>query len=102
MVIDGDTDLFGTEAQKACRDGIGGQRDDDALLDGYTILLRSLTCPSRCWRTFRPESWESEDGLVPLTTRAWAGSYYWSFGDGSPIDTASRPCTCSRPTAPTP
>ena len=60
MVVDADTDLFGTEAPEGIFGvtGIGGQRDDDApFLDGYTILPRGvLTCPSRCRPTSRPHT----------------------------------------------
>ena len=97
MVIDGDTDLFGTEAPEGVFGvtGIGGQRDDDApFLDGYTILPRgSFDLSEPVLADFSaPSPWESEDGPVPFDNESvGAGSYYWSFGDGSPIDTATSP-----------
>ena len=97
MVIDADTDLFGTEAPEGVFGvtGIGGQRDDDApFLDGYTILPRgSFDLSEPVVADFSaPTPWESEDGPVPFDNQSsGAGSYFWSFGDGSPLDTAASP-----------
>jgi len=97
MVIDADTDLFGAEAPYGIFGvtGIGGQRDDQSpFLDGYTILPRGtfdLSEPVSAAFT-APTPWEAEDGPVPfLNLSEGAGAYFWSFGDGSPIDTTTSP-----------
>ena len=88
MVIDADTDLFGTEAPNGVFGvtGIGGQRDDDApFLDGYTILPRgSFDLSEPVMADFSaPSPWESEGGPVPFDNQSTgAGGYFWSFGDG--------------------
>ena len=107
MVIDGDTDLFGTEAPEGVFGvtGIGGQRDDDApFLDGYTILPRGhLTCPSRCWRTFLPRHLgRVKTARSPLTTRAKAQAVTTGASEtGHPSTRRPRRCMSSRWTAPT-
>ena len=97
MVIDADTDLFGTEAPDGIFGvtGIGGQRDDEApFLDGYTILPRGafdLSEPVSADFT-APSPWQAEDGPVPFQNLSeGAGGYFWSFGDGSPLDTTASP-----------
>ena len=97
MVIDADTDLFGTEAPDGIFGvtGIGGQRDDEApFLDGYTILPRGafdLSEPVSADFT-APSPWQVEDGPVPFQNLSeGAGGYFWSFGDGSPLDTTASP-----------
>jgi len=97
MVVDADTDLFGTEPPEGIFGvtGIGGQRDDDApFLDGYTILPRGafdLSEPVSADFT-APTPWEAENGPLPFENLSeGAGSYFWSFGDGSPLDTATSP-----------
>ncbi len=97
MVIDADTDLFGTEAPNGVFGvtGIGGQRDDEApFLDGYTILPRgSFDLSEPVMADFSaPSPWESEDGPVPFDNQSTgAGSYFWSFGDGSPLSSEVSP-----------
>ena len=95
MVVDADTDLFGTEAPDGIFGvtGIGGQRDDEApFLDGYTILPRGafdLSEPVSADFT-APSPWDAEDGPVPFQNLSkGAGGYFWSFGDGSPLDTTA-------------
>ena len=97
MVVDADTDLFGTEAPNGVFGvtGIGGQRDEDApFLDGYTILPRGaddLSEPVSAAFS-APTPWSSEDGPVPFENLSeGAGSFFWSFGDGSPLDTTASP-----------
>lgn len=97
MVIDGDTDLFGTEAPEGVFGvtGIGGQRDDEApFLDNYTVLPRgAFDLSEPVSAAFgAPGSWDSEDGPVPFDNQSTgAGGYYWSFGDGSGLDTTTSP-----------
>ncbi len=97
MVIDADTDLFGSAPPNGVFGvtGIGGQRDDDApFLDGYTILPRGsddLSEPVSAAFS-APTPWESEDGPLPFENLSeGAGSFFWSFGDGSPLDTTASP-----------
>ena len=97
MVIDADTDIFGSEAPAGIFGvtGIGGQRDDDApFLDNYTILPRgAFDLSEPVMAAFEADSdWNTEDGPVPFENQsAGAGGYLWSFGDGSPLDTTASP-----------
>ena len=97
MVVDADTDLFGTEAPIGVFGvtGIGGQRDLEApFVDDYTILPRSAADLSEpVTADFdAPSQWDAEDGPVPFENLSeGAGGYFWSFGDGSPLDTTTSP-----------
>ena len=97
MVIDADTDLFGTDAPNGVFGvtGIGGQRDDESpFLQGYTILPRgSFDLSEPVSAAFSaPSPWEAEDGPVPfINLSEGAAGYLWSFGDGSPLDTTTSP-----------
>lgn len=97
MVVDADTDLFGTEAPEGIFGvtGIGGQRDTEApFLDGYTILPRgAFDLSEPVMAAFdAPLEWEQENGPVPFENgSSGAGSYFWSFGDGSALDTTTSP-----------
>ena len=97
MVVDADTDLFGTDPPEGIFGvtGIGGQRDDDApFLDNYTILPRGafdLSEPVSADFS-APFDWNAEDGPVAFDNQSsGAGGYFWSFGDGSPLDTTTSP-----------
>lgn len=97
MVVDGDTDLFGTEPPIGVFGvtGIGGQRDLEApFLDGYTILPRSaadISVPVEA-DFFVEDPWYMEDGPTPFENlSSGAGSYFWTFGDGTPPDTTTSP-----------
>jgi len=92
MVVDADTDLFGTPPPVGIFGvtGIGGQRDLEApFLDGYTILPRSAADISEPVQAdfFVEDPWYAEDGPVPFDNLSiGAGSYFWTFGDGtSPV-----------------
>jgi hypothetical protein len=88
MVIDADTDLFGTPAPDGVFGitGIGGQRDDEMpWIEDYTILPRSigdLSTPVFAeFTTTTP--WDSTLGpLEFINTSGGAASSYWVFGDG--------------------
>lgn len=97
MVVDADTDLFGTEAPDGVFGvtGIGGQRDLEApFLNGYTILPRSADDLSEPVQAdfFVEDTWYTEDGPVPFENlSSGAGGYFWSFGDGTAPDTTTSP-----------
>ena len=97
MVVDADTDLFGTEAPEGVFGvtGIGGQRDLEApFLDGYTILPRSAADISEPVQAdfFVEDPWYAENGPVPFENLSiGVGSNFWSFGDGTPPDTTTSP-----------
>ena len=97
MVVDADTDLFGTDAPIGVFGvtGIGGQRDLEApFVDGYTILPRSAADLSEpVTASFdAPSEWDADNGPVPFDNLSeGAGAYFWSFGDGSPLDTTASP-----------
>ena len=97
MVVDADTDLFGTEAPTGVFGvtGIGGQRDLEApFLDGYTILPRSAADISEPVEAdfFVEDPWYAENGPVPFQNlSSGAGGYFWTFGDGTPPDTTTSP-----------
>lgn len=88
MVIDADTDLFGTPAPEGVFGitGIGGQRDDEMpWIEDYTILPRSISDLSAPvfaeFTTTTP--WDSTLGpLEFINTSGGAASSYWLFGDG--------------------
>ena len=90
MVVDGDTDLFGTEPPEGIFGvtGIGGQRDlESPFLQGYTILPRSAADLSEPVMAdfFVEDPWYAENGPVPFENlSSGAGSYFWTFGDGTP------------------
>ena len=97
MVVDADTDLFGTDAPEGVFGvtGIGGQRDLEApFLNGYTILPRSADDLSEPVQAdfFVEDTWYTEDGPVPFENlSSGAGGYFWSFGDGTAPDTTTSP-----------
>ena len=97
MVVDADTDLFGTEPPIGIFGvtGIGGQRDLEApFVDGYTILPRSAADISEPVHAdfFVEDPWNTEDGPVPFENlSSGAGSYFWTFGDGTPPVTEESP-----------
>jgi hypothetical protein len=97
MVVDADTDLFGTEAPVGVFGvtGIGGQRDLEApFLNGYTILPRNADDLSEPVQAdfFVEDVWNTEDGPVPFENLSLgAGGYFWSFGDGTSPDTTTSP-----------
>lgn len=97
MVVDADTDLFGSAPPEGVFGvtGIGGQRDLEApFLDGYTILPRSAADISEPVQAdfFVEDPWYAENGPVPFENQSsGAGSYFWSFGDGTPPDTTASP-----------
>jgi hypothetical protein len=97
MVVDADTDLFGTEAPVGVFGvtGIGGQRDlESPFLQGYTILPRGASDLSEPVEAdFTVESpWFAENGPVPFENLSTgAGSYFWTFGDGTPPVTTDSP-----------
>ena len=97
MVVDADTDLFGTDAPEGIFGvtGIGGQRDlESPFLNGYTILPRSAADLSEPVQAdfFVEDFWNTEDGPVPFENLSTgAGGYFWSFGDGTPPDTTTSP-----------
>jgi hypothetical protein len=92
MVIDADTDIFGTPAPVGVFGitGIGGQRDNTMpWLDDYTILPRStadLSTPVLAdFSTTTP--WDSTLGPLAFTNLSEGFSgLYWSFGDGTGSD----------------
>jgi hypothetical protein len=97
MVVDADTDLFGTEPPIGIFGvtGIGGQRDLEApFVDGYTILPRGAADISEPVQAdfFVEDPWYTEDGPVPFENlSSGAGSYFWTFGDGTPPVTEESP-----------
>ncbi len=97
MVVDADTDLFGSEPPVGVFGvtGIGGQRDFEApFVDGYTILPRSAADISEPVEAdfFVEDPWYAENGPVPFENlSSGAGSYFWTFGDGTPPDTTTSP-----------
>jgi hypothetical protein len=97
MVVDADTDLFGTEPPIGIFGvtGIGGQRDVEApFLDGYTILPRSADDISEPVQAdfFVEDPWNTENGPVPFENLSTgAGGYFWTFGDGTQPDTTTSP-----------
>jgi len=97
MVVDADTDLFGTEAPVGVFGvtGIGGQRDlESPFLQGYTILPRGASDLSEPVEAdFTVDSpWFAENGPVPFENLSTgAGSYFWTFGDGTPPVTTDSP-----------
>ena len=97
MVVDADTDLFGSEAPEGVFGvtGIGGQRDlESPFLNGYTILPRSADDLSEPVQAdfFVEDPWNTEDGPVPFENlSSGAGGYFWSFGDGTAPDTTTSP-----------
>jgi len=97
MVVDADTDLFGTDAPEGIFGvtGIGGQRDlESPFVNGYTILPRSAADLSEPVQAdfFVEDFWNTEDGPVPFENLSTgAGGYFWSFGDGTPPDTTTSP-----------
>ncbi|MDG2426394.1 MAG: lamin tail domain-containing protein [Flavobacteriales bacterium] len=92
MVIDADTDLFGSPAPYGVFGvtGIGGQRDEQTpWIEDYTILPRSLedlsTPVDADFDVTTP--WDSVIGPLEFTnTSAGAGGYYWVLGDGTTSD----------------
>ena len=97
MVVDADTDLFGTEAPVGVFGvtGIGGQRDlESPFLQGYTILPRGASDLSEPVEAdFAVDNpWFTENGPVPFENlSSGAGSYFWTFGDGTPPVTTESP-----------
>lgn len=97
MVVDADTDLFGTAPPIGVFGvtGIGGQRDlESPFLQGYTILPRSAADISEPVNAdfFVEDPWDMEDGPAAFENlSSGAGGYYWSFGDGTPLDTTTSP-----------
>ncbi|MBL6645113.1 MAG: PKD domain-containing protein [Flavobacteriales bacterium] len=97
MVVDADTDLFGTEPPIGIFGvtGIGGQRDLEApFVNGYTILPRSAADISEPVQAdfFVEDPWYTENGPVPFENQSsGAGSYFWTFGDGTPPVTEESP-----------